>query len=167
MWDQTVCSHILQQRLHLFVEWDGAFVCHSCEFDTIELRKQFIPAEDAVQFLWKKKKSFAAAMKLVFLISEWKKYSDGWWKFKCTEMRSSPSIYAPCWILLGRTFCRSVGIFCPYRGSIEVLDYNALLRGVLVKVFSLACNFLVKLCVHIVLQSTVFFVYPLQVSSWL
>lgn len=55
VWDQAVCSHILQQRLHLFAEWDGAFMCHSCESHTTELRKQFIPAEDTVQFLWKKK----------------------------------------------------------------------------------------------------------------
>lgn len=68
------------------------------------------------------KRSFATAMKSVSLISEWKKYSDGWWKFKCTEMTTRPSIYAPCWILLGRTFCRNEGVFCPYRGSIEVLE---------------------------------------------
>lgn len=46
-------------------------MCHSCESDTTDLRKQFVPAEDAVQFLWKKKRSsFAIAVKLVSLISE-------------------------------------------------------------------------------------------------
>lgn len=121
VWDQTVCSYILQQRLHLFVEWDGAFICHSCESHTTELRKQFIPAEDAFQFLWKKS-CFATAVRSVSLISAWKKYSDRWWKFKCTEMRSRPRICAACWILLGKKFCRSEGIFCLYREGVEVLE---------------------------------------------
>lgn len=118
------CSHILQERLHLSVEWDGTFMCHPCESDTTELREQFIPAEDAVQVHWKKKKVVLHQQRSFFsLISEWKKYTDGWWKFKCTKMRSRPSNYAPCLILpLVKTFCRSEGIFCPYRGNIEVLE---------------------------------------------
>lgn len=46
-------------------------MCHCCKSDITDLRKQFIPAEDAVQFLWKKKRScFATAVKSVSLISE-------------------------------------------------------------------------------------------------
>lgn len=114
------CSHILQQKLHLFVEWDGAFVCHSCESDTTELRKQFIPADDAVQFLWKKKKVLQQQWSYFFWYQSERSTVMGDGSLNALRW-GAVQVFAPCWILLGKTFCRSVGIFCPYRRSTEVL----------------------------------------------